>query len=125
MKARTVLSIIFAALLAVSAPLGAQPVGWSVSEPRPLSELELPFVADKYFFANYSPSTAVVWVNGKATDVTVPPFSFRWVSFYVASKTRIEARANVVTDKGVKVEKLKTSRARTRDWRHYGWLFSQ
>jgi len=124
MRAKTaVLSILFVALFVILA--NAQPVGWSVSEPRPLSELDLPFVADTYFFANYSPSTAVVWVNGKTTDVTVPPFSFRWVSFYVATKTKIEARANVVVAKGVKVEKLKTSRARTRDWRHYGWLFSQ
>ena len=124
MRARTaVLSILFVALFAVSA--SAQPVGWSVSEPYPLSGLDIPFVSDTYFLANNSPNTAVVWVNGKATDVTVPPFAFRWVSFFVATKTKIEARANVVTDKGVKVEKLKTSRSRTRDWRHYGWLFSQ
>ena len=124
MKARTaVLSIIFLALFAVST--NAQPVDWSVFEPKPLSELDLPFVSDTYFFANYSPNTAVVYVNGKATDVTVPPFSFRWVSFYVATETKIEAKANVVTDKSVKVKKLKTNRARTRDGRHYGWLFSQ
>jgi len=123
-KARTaVLSFLFVVLFAVSA--SAQPVGWSVSEPQPLSELDIPFVSDTYFFANYSPNTAVVWMNGKATDVTVPPFSFRWVSFYVATKTKIEARANVVTNKGVKVKKLKTQRARTRDGRHYGWLFRQ
>lgn len=107
------------------APVSAQPVDWSVSDSQPLSELELPFVSDAYFFANYSPNTAVVWVNGKQTDVTVPPFSFRWVSFYVATKTKIEAKTNVVIDKGTKVWKLKTRRARTRDGRRYGWVFSQ
>lgn len=124
MKARILaLSIVFVSLFAISA--NAQPVDWSVSDPQPLSELGLPFVSDSYFFANYSPSTAVVWVNGKQTDVAIPPFSFRWVSFYAASKTNIEAKTNVVTDRGTKVQKLKTRRARTRDGRHYGWLFQQ
>lgn len=122
MKARTfALSIVFVSLFAVSA--NAQPVEWSVSDPMPLTDLGLPFVSDTYFFANYSPNTAVVYVNGKATDVTVPPFMFRWVEFYVATKTKIEAKTNVVDNGGTKVKKLKTSRARTRDGRHYGWLF--
>lgn len=124
MRARTVLFSIILAFLFV-APVSAQPVGWSVSNPQPLSELDLPFVSDTYFFANYSPNTAVVYLNGKATDVTVPPFSFRWVSFYVATETKIEAKTNVMTDGGTKVQKLKTRRARTRNERRYGWLFSQ
>lgn len=124
MRARTVLFSIIWAFLFV-APVSAQPVGWSVSSPQPLSELDLPFVSDTYFFANYSPNTAVVYLNGKATDVTVPPFSFRWVSFYVATETKIEAKTNVMTDRGTKVQKLKTRRARTRNERRYGWLFSQ
>lgn len=124
MRARTVLfSIILAFLFTV--PVSAQPVDWSVSDPQSLSELELPFVSDAYFFANYSPSTAVVYLNGKATDMTVPPFSFRWVSFYVATGSKIEAKTNIVTDKGTKVRRMKTRRARTRNGRHYGWLFSQ
>lgn len=124
MRVRTVLFSIFGVFLSVIS-VNAQPVSWSVSNPQPLSELGLPFVSDSYFFANYSPNTAVVCINGKQTDVTVPPFSFRWASFYVASKTKIEAMTNVVTERGTKVQKLKTRSARTRDGRHYGWLFSQ
>lgn len=124
MKARLIVLSVLCSVLFIF-PAHAQPVGWSVSDPQPLSELGLPFVSDSYFFANYSPSTAVVWVNGKQTDVTVPSFSFRWVSFYVATKTKIEAKTNVVTDKGTRVQKLNTRQARTRDGRHYGWLFRQ
>jgi len=123
MRTRTaVLSMIFVVLFVVSA--NAQPVEWSVSDPKPLSELNLPFVSDQYFLANYSPSTALVWVDGKVTDVTVPPFSFRWISFYVARSTKVEARTNVPTNSGVKVKKLKSERAKTRDGQHYGWLFT-
>jgi len=125
MKARTAVlfSILFVALFAVSA--SAQPVGWSVSEPQPLSELELPFVSDEYFVGNNSPGNAVLYIDGKRTEpvIVIPPFSFRWVYFYVTSETKVELRVNVVTNKGLKVQKMKRRRARTSDGLHWGWLF--
>jgi len=123
MKARTaVLSILFVVLFSVS--VSAQTAPWSASEPEPLSELGIPFVADRFFLANYSSNIAVVYVNGKETDVTVPAFSFRWMAFHVTAKTKVEARTNVTTDGGVRVQKMKVKRARTGNGRSYGWLFS-
>ena len=123
MKARAaVLSILFVALFTISA--NAQTATWSASEPQPLSSLGIPFVADKFFLANYSPNTAVVYINGKETDVTVPAFSFRWMSFHVTADTKVEARTNVTIDRGVRVQKMKVKRARTGNGRSYGWLFS-
>lgn len=125
MKARIKILVLLAiSTFLFATTVSAQPVDWLVSEPLPLSQLELPYVSDTYFFANYSPSTAIVYINGKKTDISVPPFSFRWVSFYVASKTTIEARTNVPTNKGIEVKKLKSRKARTRYGHSYGWLFS-
>ena len=52
-----------------------------LSDPRPLSELNIPFTADVRFFANYSPNTAVVYVNKEEVG-TIPPNMYVLATFY-------------------------------------------
>ena len=105
MKKLIVLSALFIALSA-AVPVGAQTVYMNLSEPQPLAELGVPFAQDSFFFANYSANTVVVYVNKREVG-TVPAYSYRRATFYVASKTKIEAYTNVVTYKWTKRVKMK------------------
>lgn len=119
---------LFVFLFTLGASIGgnSQTVYMNLTEPQPLAELGIPFASDNYFFANYSASTVVVYVNKKEMG-TVPAFSYRRAdNFYVASNTKVEAYTNVVTDKGTKRVKMKTQAVviRKKDGgTDSGWMF--
>lgn len=97
---------VFLFILGAGTDSGAQTVYPRLSEPQPLTELGIPFAQDNFFFANYSANTVVVYVNNREV-ATVPAHTYRRAAFYVASKTKVEAYTNVVTDKGTKKVKMK------------------
>jgi hypothetical protein len=101
-------TLIFLAFLSFAGvcTVSAQTVYMNLSEPQPLNELGIPFAQDDFFFANYSGNTVAVYVNDKEVG-TVPAHSYRRAVFYVASKTKVEAYTNVLTDKGTKRVKMK------------------